>query len=35
MKMIAASDGKVSEPEMIAHFKHRRPRKGEQEAAAA
>jgi hypothetical protein len=35
MKMIDASDGKVSEPEMIAHFKRRKPRKGEQEAAAA
>ena len=35
MKMVDASDGKVSEPEMIAHFKQRRARKGEPEAAAA
>jgi hypothetical protein len=35
MKMIDASEGKVSEPEMIAHFKHRRPKRGEPEAAAA
>jgi hypothetical protein len=35
MKMVEASDGKVSEPEMIAHFKQRRPKPVENNTATA